>query len=170
MLFIIQHSFGAIDTVSFFPSKQVPTSILSTGRVGTNRDLLGSDGEFFGTDPVGLEVDIASGRGREMTLDENGFCLYPHVRNSRKCTCTFRIIFSMCQFRTMIVLRPGITLIIMTTIKSSMSITQNARLYWCNKIYLQRLLGCITFHHCRLLESIIFDLKVLKFLTRPQRH
>ena len=34
----------------------MPTSLLSTGRVGTQRDLLGSDGEFFGTDPVALEA------------------------------------------------------------------------------------------------------------------
>ena len=38
------------------PCGQVPRSILSTGKVGTNRDLLGSDGEFFGTDPIGLEA------------------------------------------------------------------------------------------------------------------
>lgn len=59
--------------------EQVPTSILSTGQVGTNRDLLGSDGEFFGTDPLGLEVKIADGRGHRKTLDENGFCLMQHV-------------------------------------------------------------------------------------------
>lgn len=63
----------------YFQSDKVPRSILSTGKVGTNRDLLGSDGEFFGTDPIGLEVDIKSGRDRAMSLDENGFCLLPHA-------------------------------------------------------------------------------------------
>lgn len=63
----------------YFQSDKVPRSILSTGKVGTNRDLLGSDGEFFGTDPIGLEVDINSGRDRAMSLDENGFCLLPHA-------------------------------------------------------------------------------------------
>mmetsp|Transcript_1141 Transcript_1141/g.2188 ORF Transcript_1141/g.2188 Transcript_1141/m.2188 type:complete len:331 (-) Transcript_1141:13-1005(-) len=62
----------------YFQSDQVPRSILSTGRVGTNRDLLGSDGEFFGTDPIALEVDISNGRGKQLNLDENGFCLLPH--------------------------------------------------------------------------------------------
>ncbi|CAE7343311.1 unnamed protein product, partial [Symbiodinium necroappetens] len=60
------------------PHKEVPRSIISTGRVGTNRDLLGSDGEFFGTDPVALEVPIANGRDEKLNLDENGFCLLPH--------------------------------------------------------------------------------------------
>jgi len=63
----------------YFQSDKVPRSILSTGKVGTNRDLLGSDGEFFGTDPVGLEVEIQSGRDEALTLDNNGFCLLPHV-------------------------------------------------------------------------------------------
>ncbi|CAK9062675.1 unnamed protein product [Durusdinium trenchii] len=63
----------------YFQSEKVPTSILSTGQVGTNRDLLGSDGEFFGTDPLGLEVKIADGRGHRKTLDENGFCLMQHT-------------------------------------------------------------------------------------------
>ncbi|CAE7753213.1 unnamed protein product [Symbiodinium sp. CCMP2456] len=62
----------------YFQSDQVPRSIISTGRVGTNRDLLGSDGEFFGTDPVALEVPIANGRDEKLNLDENGFCLLPH--------------------------------------------------------------------------------------------
>lgn len=65
----------------YFQSEKVPTSILSTGQVGTNRDLLGSDGEFFGTDPLGLEVKIADGRGHRKTLDENGFCLMQHAWN-----------------------------------------------------------------------------------------
>ncbi|CAE7196806.1 unnamed protein product [Symbiodinium natans] len=62
----------------YFQSDQVPRSILSTGRVGTNRDLLGSDGEFFGTDPVALEVPIENGRDQLLNLDDNGFCLRRH--------------------------------------------------------------------------------------------
>ncbi|CAJ1346347.1 unnamed protein product [Effrenium voratum] len=75
----VRHVTQATKGRLYFQSDKVPRSLVRTGLVGTNRDLLGSDGEFFGTDPVGLEVDIASGRGQDHTLDENGFCLLPHA-------------------------------------------------------------------------------------------
>ncbi|CAE8638203.1 unnamed protein product [Polarella glacialis] len=44
----------------------------------SKKDLSGSDGEFFGVDPVPVEVEIQDGRGMGFTLDDNGFCLLPH--------------------------------------------------------------------------------------------
>lgn len=58
-----------------YQSSKVPCSVLSTGTVYTRRDLSGSDGEFIGTDPKPVEVEITNGRGRDITLDQNGFCL-----------------------------------------------------------------------------------------------
>lgn len=63
----------------YYQSDSVPTSLLSTGLVGTRRDLLGSDAEFFGTDPRAHEVEILNGRGMNVTLDKNGFSLVPHA-------------------------------------------------------------------------------------------
>jgi len=62
----------------YYQSDKVPRSVRSTGLVGTNRDLLGSDGEFFGVDPVPVEVEIHDGREKGFTLDSNGFCLHRH--------------------------------------------------------------------------------------------
>ena len=47
--------------------------------MGTNRDVLGSDGEFFGVDPVPTMMDIEDGRGKPFTLDRNGFTLVKHA-------------------------------------------------------------------------------------------
>lgn len=63
----------------YFQSDSVPRGLTSSGVVGTNRDLQGSDGEFFGVDPVPTPVEIRDGRGAGMTLDENGFTLVPHA-------------------------------------------------------------------------------------------
>ena len=46
-----------------YQSDHVPRSLTSTGRVGTRRDLAGSDAEFFGVDPAPTRVDIEDGRG-----------------------------------------------------------------------------------------------------------
>ena len=62
-----------------YQSDHVPRSLTSTGRVGTRRDLAGSDAEFFGVDPVPTRVDIEDGRGAGFTLDANGFCLVGHA-------------------------------------------------------------------------------------------
>ena len=62
-----------------YQSERVPRSLTSTGRVGTRRDLAGSDGEFFGVDPVPTPVDIVDGRGAEWSMDVNGFCLVDHA-------------------------------------------------------------------------------------------
>lgn len=77
--------FGRFSTVRsttgllYFQSDRVPSSLKSTGRVGTNRDLLGSDGEFFGTDPIACRTEIADGRASNKTLDNNGFCMVEHA-------------------------------------------------------------------------------------------
>ena len=47
----------------------MPRGLTSSGVVGTNRDLQGSDGEFFGVDPIPTPVEIKDGRGAGMTLD-----------------------------------------------------------------------------------------------------
>ena len=62
-----------------FQSDSVPRGLTSSGVVGTNRDLQGSDGEFFGVDPIPTPVEIKDGRGAGMTLDANGFTLVPHA-------------------------------------------------------------------------------------------
>lgn len=62
-----------------YQSDHVPRSLTSTGRVGTRRDLAGSDAEFFGVDPAPTRVDIEDGRGAGFTLDANGFCLVGHA-------------------------------------------------------------------------------------------
>ena len=59
----------------YYQSDRVPRSLTSSGLVGTHRDALGTDAEFFGVDPVPTEVRIADGRGESLTLDANGFCL-----------------------------------------------------------------------------------------------
>lgn len=41
--------------------------------------MLGSDGEFFGVDPVAVQVDICDGRQRSLTLDEHGVELQRHA-------------------------------------------------------------------------------------------
>lgn len=46
--------------------------------MGTVRDGTGSDGSFFGVDPVATEVDVFDGRSRDLTLDKNGFALVKH--------------------------------------------------------------------------------------------
>lgn len=63
----------------FYQGPDVPTSTLSTGKVGTCRDELGSDGEFFGVDPVPTEVEVHNGRGETFSLDKNGFTLVKHA-------------------------------------------------------------------------------------------
>ena len=62
-----------------YQSERVPRSLTSTGRVGTRRDLAGSDGEFFGVDPAPTAVDIEDARGAGFTLDGNGFCMVSHA-------------------------------------------------------------------------------------------
>jgi len=62
-----------------YQSERVPRSLTSTGRVGTRRDLAGSDGEFFGVDPAPTAVDIEDARGAGFTLDGNGFCMVGHA-------------------------------------------------------------------------------------------
>lgn len=62
-----------------YQSEHVPRSLTTTGRVGTNRDLAGSDSEFFGVDPVPTSVHIDDGRGENFSLDENGFSLVGHA-------------------------------------------------------------------------------------------
>eukprot|EP00966_Prymnesium_polylepis_P332942 7388415-Prymnesium_polylepis.1 len=62
----------------YYQGEAVPRSLTSTGLVGTNRDVAGSDGEFFGVDPVATTVAIANGRDRAFTMDENGFCRVDH--------------------------------------------------------------------------------------------
>jgi len=64
--------------VVWYQSAKVPTSTFATGRVGTRRDLLGSDGEFFGVDPIAVEVDIRDGRQRDLTLDKHGVEMRQH--------------------------------------------------------------------------------------------
>mmetsp|Transcript_81211 Transcript_81211/g.161060 ORF Transcript_81211/g.161060 Transcript_81211/m.161060 type:complete len:356 (+) Transcript_81211:91-1158(+) len=71
------HSTGTRGTV-FYQGESVPTSIVSTGRVGTYRDGLGSDGTFFGVDPQPVEVQVSNGRGLQLSLDEQGFRLVDH--------------------------------------------------------------------------------------------
>lgn len=61
-----------------YQGDKAPTSLLSTGLVGTHRDGTGSDGEFFGVDPTPIEVEVLDGREKGMTLDENGFALVQH--------------------------------------------------------------------------------------------
>ena len=56
----------------------MPRSITSTGRVFTNRDVLGSDAEFVGVDYSPTAVTIEDGRDQGLTLDANGFCLVDH--------------------------------------------------------------------------------------------
>jgi len=56
----------------------VPTSLERTGLVGTVRDGKGSDGEFFGVDPVPVDVDLHDARGAGLTLDAHGFQLVEH--------------------------------------------------------------------------------------------
>ena len=63
----------------YYQSDRVPRSLTSTGTVGTDRDSLGSDGEFFGVDPIATETPIADGRGRPFSLDANGFCRVDHA-------------------------------------------------------------------------------------------
>ena len=62
-----------------YQSEHVPRSLTSTGRVGTRRDLAGSDAEFFGVDPAPTSVEIEDGRGAGFTLDANGFCMVGHA-------------------------------------------------------------------------------------------
>lgn len=62
-----------------YQSDRVPRSLTSTGRVGTRRDLAGSDAEFFGVDPVPTSVAIEDGRGAGFSLDDNGFCMVGHA-------------------------------------------------------------------------------------------
>mmetsp|Transcript_34681 Transcript_34681/g.80962 ORF Transcript_34681/g.80962 Transcript_34681/m.80962 type:complete len:334 (+) Transcript_34681:70-1071(+) len=62
----------------YYQGPDVPTSMLSTGKVGTYRDLLGSDGEFFGVNPVATEVSVLDARDKGMTLDKNGFEIFQH--------------------------------------------------------------------------------------------
>lgn len=63
----------------YYQGPGVPTSLVSTGKVGTIRDGTGSDGEFFGVDPIATQVDIHNGRGKEFSLDANGFKLVEHA-------------------------------------------------------------------------------------------
>jgi len=63
----------------FYQGPNVPRSTLSTGKVGTYRDALGSDGEFFGVEPVPTEVEVRNGRGETFSLDENGFKFVEHA-------------------------------------------------------------------------------------------
>mmetsp|Transcript_12769 Transcript_12769/g.36244 ORF Transcript_12769/g.36244 Transcript_12769/m.36244 type:complete len:350 (-) Transcript_12769:244-1293(-) len=63
----------------YYQGAGVPTSILSTGKVGTVRDARGSDAEFFGVDPVPVDVEVRNGRGRSFSVDENGFKLVDHA-------------------------------------------------------------------------------------------
>ena len=65
--------------IMHYQSERVPRSLTSTGRVGTRRDLAGSDGEFFGVDPAPTAVDIEDARGAGFTLDGNGFCMVGHA-------------------------------------------------------------------------------------------
>ena len=62
-----------------YQSEHVPRSLTSTGRVGTRRDLAGSDAEFFGVEPTPTSVEIEDGRGAGFTLDANGFCMVGHA-------------------------------------------------------------------------------------------
>ena len=66
------------EALLYYQSSRVPRSLVSTGRVGTTRDALGSDHEFFGADPVATPTRIEDGRGREFTLDDHGFCRVDH--------------------------------------------------------------------------------------------
>mmetsp|Transcript_58373 Transcript_58373/g.107754 ORF Transcript_58373/g.107754 Transcript_58373/m.107754 type:complete len:328 (-) Transcript_58373:81-1064(-) len=63
----------------YYQGSDVPTSLKSTGKVGTYRDAQGSDAEFFGVNPVATEVEVFSARDEDKTLDDNGFQLFPHA-------------------------------------------------------------------------------------------
>ena len=63
----------------YYQSDRVPRSLKSTGRVGTCRDMLGSDGEFFGVDPIPTQVDISDARAQSFSLDKQGFCRVDHA-------------------------------------------------------------------------------------------
>lgn len=62
-----------------YQSESVPSSLTTTGKVGTIRDAQGSDGEFFGISPAPTEVEISDARRRNFTLDDNGFCRVDHA-------------------------------------------------------------------------------------------
>lgn len=61
-----------------YQSDEVPRSIVSTGLVGTKRDVEGSDSEFFGVNPAPREMRISDARDQHFTLDTNGFCCISH--------------------------------------------------------------------------------------------
>jgi len=63
----------------YYQSDRVPTSLVRTGHVGTIRDGQGSDGEFFGVDPIPMEMEVHDGRRQGLTLDSNGFELVQHA-------------------------------------------------------------------------------------------
>lgn len=68
---------AATKATFYYQGARAPASLLSTGRVGTIRDGQGSDGEFFGVDPVLTDVEVHDGRGLHLTLDDNGCTLVP---------------------------------------------------------------------------------------------
>jgi hypothetical protein len=63
----------------YYQGPEVPRSLTSTGLVGTNRDVQGSDGEFFGVTPTPTVTSVRDGRGQPFSLDENGFCRVDHA-------------------------------------------------------------------------------------------
>merc|ERR1712007_367430 len=72
---------GSTSAILHYQSDNVPRSLRSTGRVGTYRDILGSDSRFFGVEANPTQVEVADGRGEAFTLDANGFQLESHVWN-----------------------------------------------------------------------------------------
>jgi len=59
----------------YYQGSSVPRSLTSTGRVGTHRDLDGSDREFFGVAPTPTRVTVHDGRSsaEPFSLDVHGF-------------------------------------------------------------------------------------------------